>query len=107
MPSPLATFISGNLIPDEIFPSVKVLGQRLTPSVEVVRGVKFLILTFALITFCRAYVREAHMEIDENIDLDDFKEVSSDKTSDSMSTHEPSEERLIRRSRSSLSLSRR
>lgn len=76
LPSPLATFISGNLIPDEIFPDTKVLGQRLTPSVEVFRGVKFLLMTFALIAFCRAYVREARMEIDENIDLDDFKEVS-------------------------------
>ena len=74
LPLPTATFISGNLLPDEIFPHAKMLSQRITPSVEVVRGLKFFVLTFTLIWFCRAYVREAHFEMDEEIDLDDFKE---------------------------------
>ena len=57
-PLPLARFVTGNLLPDEILPDFRLLGQSIFPTKEVMRGVKFYVVTFALIYGIRNYVRE-------------------------------------------------
>jgi hypothetical protein len=71
-PPALASFASGNLIPDNL-PQRTVLGQNVTPSAHIVRGVKFMILTFSFIWFCREFVRESHLELDETMHLQQFR----------------------------------
>jgi len=73
-PLPLARFVTGNLLPDEILPDFRLLGQSIFPTKEVMRGVKFYVVTFALIYGIRNYVRESKMEIDEDLTVANFKE---------------------------------
>ncbi|GMI05143.1 hypothetical protein TrLO_g2265 [Triparma laevis f. longispina] len=73
-PLPLALFFSSNLLPDSL-PNFKLCNQTIFPSKQVVRGVKFYVMTFTLIYALRYYVKsQKDLEVDKDLNLSNFKE---------------------------------